>query len=119
MTPQRVRLSFASCVPADPVEHEGTMVLSVDEPPPKEVVVILEVNEPGWGFGEFTLIQNEDGVFLDTEMTNMEKVKAAFCALLDSAIKDTDTDPERHRLYNKARVAYCGPACDVCNPKEK
>lgn len=116
--PQQSRLVYASFEAADEVPNDDPVRLSVDEPDPKKVVLVLGYSEPGWGFGQFTIIQTPEGVFLDTEMTNPEKVKAAFCALIDGAIVDHDPDPERHAKYNAATGTRCGPRCRTCYPED-
>ena len=117
--PSMTRLSFAHCDPGEPVEPEpGTAVqFAIDEPDAARVVVVFQHSAPGWGFGDFTIIQTPKGVFIDTERTNIERVKAAICAYLDTAITDHDEDPERHKAFMEALNGHCGPACRVCNPK--
>ena len=80
-----------------------------------EVTVVLTFVEKGFGFGEVSLRQTGEGVFLDTEQMSLERVKSYFNALLDSAILDTDMTPDRHRLFNQVMGRQCGDSCPVCN----
>lgn len=83
--------------------------------PPEEVVVVLAFTEKGFGFGEVSIHQTQEGVFLDTECMSLDRVKRYFNSLLDKAILDTDEDPERHKLYNRVMGRHCGDGCPVCN----
>jgi hypothetical protein len=83
---------------------------------PDKVVVCLNFSEVGYGFGGITILQNKNGIFINTECTNMERVKKYFMTLLDQAITDLDRDPERHARYCEAMDSSCGPACRVCFP---
>ena len=87
------------------------------EDPPSEVVLCLQFSEKGFGFGEVTLKQTPEGVFLDTEHMSLKRVKRYFEMLLDSAITDTEQDPEKHALYNKVTGTRCGEQCILCHPK--
>lgn len=107
--PTAVSLGYARSEPsAEPSEEDPC-------PPPKEVVVVLSFSEKGFGFGEVTVVQTAEGVFLDTECMSLERVKRYFAALLDQAITDGDEDPEKHRLYNRVMQRTCGDHCGVCH----
>jgi len=83
--PAKVRLVFAGYEPGDPLPEDGAPVrLSIEEPSPKAVTVVLEVSQPGWGFGQFTIRQTPRGVFIDTECTTKELVKKAFADLIET-----------------------------------
>jgi hypothetical protein len=86
--------------------------------PPEMVVVGLQFSESGFGFGEITIKQTAQGVFLNTECMSSERVKKYLAALVDSAITDNDQDPEKHALYNEVMKRGCGPRCRVCFPEE-
>lgn len=118
--PARVALTYARYKPGKPMPKSSRKVrLSIEEPPPAEVVVVLQFSEPGFGFGEVCLKQTPEGVFLDTECMSLDRVKRYFGQLLDSAITDIDQDPKRHKLYNRAKRRSCGPGCSVCHPRRK
>lgn len=102
--PTKVSLGYASSEPGEPI----------DEAPPKKVVVVLQFSEKGFGFGEVTIQQTPEGVFLDTECMSLDRVKGYFNALLDAAITDRDDDPERHALYNRVTGRSCNSACPAC-----
>lgn len=110
--PTEVSLRCAHSTPDPDADPED------DFAPVKEVVVVLSFSEKGFGFGEVTLVQNEHGVFLDTECMSVATAKRFFAALLDKAIPDTDRDPARHKLYNQAMGRTCGPRCSACNSAE-
>lgn len=105
--PTDVALSYARCTPAASGDREDA---------PLEVVVVLQFSERGFGFGEITLKQTAEGVFIDTECMSPERVKRYFCELLGKAITDAETDPGRHALYNRVMNSCCGEACAVCFP---
>lgn len=115
--PTRVAFSYARYEPGEerPPKPGETVRLAIDEPPPKEVVVVLQFSEKGFGFGEIAIHQTPEGVFVDTEHMSLDRVKRYFNELLDSAITDNDMDPVKHALYNKVTRRQCGPACPVCN----
>jgi hypothetical protein len=108
--PTNVTLSFASMKRREGIADDDW------ETPPEKVVVVLAFSEKGFGFGEVAITQTSEGVFVDTECMNLERVKRYFSALLDKAILDTDSDPVRHALYNRVKGRSCGPRCKVCNP---
>lgn len=117
--PANVRLTFAKFEPGDPQSDTGASVqLAINDPDPKRVVVVLGVSKPGWGFGEFTIIQTPEGVFIDSEMSKPETVKEALIALVDKAVFDHETDPAKHALYNQATGSRCGERCLMCFPVE-
>lgn len=106
--PTRVALSYVRCTPASGDTPRGT--------PPSEVVVIVSFSEKGFGFGEVCLKQTPEGLFLDTERMNLNRVKRYFMHLLDSAVTDNDQSPDNHALYNRVMGRQCGPGCSVCHP---
>ena len=89
-------------------------MLSCDDPPPNRVAVGLQFSEKGFGFGELLFVQTPEGLCLDAETMRPEHVKRYLGALVDSAILDSDLDPERHAKYNEIRGRGCGPRCPVC-----
>ncbi|MHB8107911.1 MAG: hypothetical protein ACYDH4_10885 [Candidatus Cryosericum sp.] len=111
--PTEVWLTYAKCEPGEPLKDDGRkVVLGIEQPPPKRVVIALEFSVQGFGFGEVTLIQTPKGVFLDTERMSLERVKKYFAMLLDGAITDWEEDPEKHKLYDEET----GRGCAVCPP---
>jgi hypothetical protein len=101
------------------LDHAFTESGDGEDDPPKRVSIILQFSESGFGFGEIVIIQTPAGVFIDTERTSLDRVKRYMNALLDSAILDTDQDPERHALFNKERGQWCGKGCVMCYPPDK
>ena len=84
------------------------------EDAPEEVIVVFNFSEKGFGFGEFCIKQTPDGVFVDTEAMGIAKIKKYIGLLLDTAIADTESDPDKHARYCKAMSRMCGPACPQC-----
>lgn len=84
--------------------------------PAERVVAMFQFSEKGFGFGEITIIQTAEGCFLDTEHMSRETVKRFLGMLIDGAISDTDTEPEKHLLYNRVAGRSCGAHCGVCYP---
>jgi hypothetical protein len=83
--------------------------------PPMRATIVLAVSNPGWGFGEFTFIQDENGkLFLDTECSKVDTVIEALTEWVKGAITDHDTDPEKHKRYNEVRGSICGEHCKIC-----
>jgi hypothetical protein len=78
------------------------------------IVIFLNFSEEGFGFGEVTINQTPEGVFLDTEHMGKEKCLRYFAMLLDKAITDTDMDPARHALYNREMGRTCADGCVAC-----
>lgn len=117
--PGFVRLTFASYEQPElpPPSNEPGVELAIDDLPPKKIVIVLQFSEPGFGFGEVTLIQTPEGLFVNTEYMRLERVKGFFSKLLDSAITDWDEDPERHALYNRVMGSRCGAGCRLCHPE--
>jgi len=65
--------------------------------------------EAGFGFGEFVIVQDETGIYLNSERMSLDRVKKYLCALVDEAILDSDKSPDNHLAYNKAMgVIACG-----------
>lgn len=85
--------------------------------PLKEAVAVFSFCEKGFGFGELTLVVDAQGQhYLDTESTNLKRVRELLLRVLDTAILDTDMDPEKHRRYNAQMGRTCGSDCPVCHP---
>jgi hypothetical protein len=86
---------------------------------PKRVTAVFAFSVKGMGFGELTFVTDQDGqTYLDTEHTSLATVKEMLGWLVDHAIIDHETDPEKHRKYNEVRGATCGEHCRICNPPE-
>ena len=85
---------------------------------PDEVVMVLSFCEKGFGFGEIAIKQTPSGVFVDTEMTSLNRVKKYFEQLLDKAILDTNDDPEAHKRFNEVMGRRCAGSCTVCFEQE-
>lgn len=83
-----------------------------------EVTMILHFAEKGFGFGEVAIKKHPKGVFVDTEHMSLKRVKKYLSMLVDGAITDTDSEPEKHRLYNEVMGRGCGLGCPVCSPGE-
>lgn len=111
--PTRVCLGYAAYKQGVPKEGQHPW-----EVEPDEVVVSIEFSESGFGFGEVTIKQTPQGIFVNTECMSLERVKKYLAALVDSAITDNDQDPEKHALYNEVMRRGCGPRCRVCFPDE-
>lgn len=105
--PTRVRLAFG--------RTDGWS----EDAPAERTVAVLEFSEQGFGFGEITIVQTKKGCFVDTEHMSKDRVKRYLCALIDGAILDTDTDAERHLLYNEEAGRRCGEGCAICYPSPK
>jgi len=111
--PTHVSLRYADYKPGVPKEGEYEW-----DTPPEKVVFMLQFSESGFGFGEVTIKQTSQGVFVNTECMSLERVKKYLAALVDSAITDNEQDPEKHALYNEVMGRGCGPRCRVCFPAE-
>ncbi len=115
--PTKIEIRHASCeMQSELPEAEGEVVLGCDLEVPKKAVVVLSFSEPGFGFGEVSLIQTPAGLFIDTECMSLERVKKYFMSLLDSAITDNEQDPLKHALYNQETGTRCGGGCSMCFP---
>lgn len=110
--PTEVALSYAAYEKGTPKEGEHEF-----EAAPNHVMFSLCFSEKGFGFGEVTFQQTPAGLFLDTEYMDPERVKRYLCMLVDKAIKDTDEDPEKHKLFNREWRRECGPHCTSCFPE--
>lgn len=109
-TPAYVQITFGSSE-HDPADVHGIKL-------PKRASLVLAFGEPGYGFGELTFVQDAKGqLFLDTECTSLDRVKAFLAKWVDSAILDTDDDPAHHARYNEVRGRRCGDGCRVCSSK--
>lgn len=101
------RISYANSEFDQPPEVYGEI--------PDKAVFVLHVSRKGWGFGEFAFAQDEDGqLYIDTECSP-SILKQVINDWIDSAILDTDEDPEKHRKYNQVRGRHCGEGCKVCD----
>lgn len=81
-------------------------------------IVVLDFAEKGFGFGEIGIYVNDLGqVAVDTESMGKAAAVKFFRKLIESAIDDTDMDPERHALYNEIRGQRCGHGCIACYPE--
>jgi hypothetical protein len=109
--PTQVSLSYGSCVAGEPKEGQHPL-----EVPPKRVTVVFQFSEKGFGFGEIAIVQTPQGVFVDTECMNPDRVKKYLASLVDSATHDTEQDPEKHALYNQVMGRSCGGRCLACFP---
>lgn len=106
-TPAYVQMTYGSSE-HDPADVDGLKL-------PTRASLVLAFGAPGFGFGELTFVQDGEGqLYLDTECTNLERVKAFLSQWVDSAILDTDDDPVRHTRYNEVRGRHCGEHCRVC-----
>ena len=81
-----------------------------------KIVVVFGFSEPGFGFGEVTLVQTPEGLFMDGEHMSSERIKRYLCKLVDKAVRELDKDPARHALYNKNMGRSCSDSCEVCHP---
>jgi hypothetical protein len=108
-----VSLRYADCKAGVPKEGEHEW-----DTPPEKVVFVLQFSESGFGFGEVTIMQTAQGVFVNTECMSLDRVKKYLAALVDSAITDNEQDPEKHALYSEVMGRGCGPRCRVCFPEE-
>ncbi len=84
---------------------------------PERVCSVIQWSLKGHGFGEFTIIQTPEGVFLDTESTNKKGVKKILGMLVDAAITDMDEEPWKHTRYNEVMKRECSESCRICYPK--
>ena len=100
-----VRIDFAQSTPSPDGDELS---------PCRDAVVGLSFSERGFGFGQICLFQSPEGAFIDTECMGREKVLQYLTVFLNSAILDTDQDPERHAAYNRARRRTCYDACPAC-----
>lgn len=107
--PEDVKLIWAHTKGVDP-----ELMKTADE-----IVVGIHFSDPGYGFGEITIMQTKEGVFIDTELMSIERVKGYVCALIDRAISDNEMHPAKHALYNRVMGRSCGHACKVCHPQKE
>lgn len=105
--PSSIQIVHASC---EIEEGEGRHVMD----PCKKAWVTISFSEKGFGFGEILLVQTKKGLFIDSERMGREGVMHFLQAMVDSAIFDTETDPEKHALFNEERGRWCGGRCAVC-----
>lgn len=101
--PTFIRIDYAMCE-QDEEDLERSR-------PPLRASVGFVFSQKGFGFGEIYILQTQDGVFIDSELMGREGVKHFLGALIDAAILDTDTDPDKHEAYRKATKSSCGPGC--------
>lgn len=95
------------------ITHEGEQP-ETGEPLVKEAAVVFSFSEPGFGFGEVTVVQRDGHTFIDGERMNAERIAGFFEAMVRGAILDSDQDPERHALYNKVMRRTCADDCKAC-----
>jgi hypothetical protein len=82
---------------------------------PERVVAIFNFSVKGFGFGEITIITDEDGkTFIDTENMGADTAIHFLKQLVENSILDTEQDPEKHAKYIEARVQTCGDHCIPC-----
>lgn len=105
--PNTTTLTYAASSPTDPDDFNAVA---------EKVTLVISFSEKGVGFGEFSLVQTKEGVFVDTEYMGLDRMKRAFAALLENAITEYDETPAKHLLYNRARGRRCGGHCRVCYP---
>lgn len=87
---------------------------------PERVCAVFAFSENGFGFGEITVACDAEGqMYIDTERSSRETVKRILSRIVDHAIIDGETDPERHKKYNAFMKSTCSHACAICYPKEK
>lgn len=87
---------------------------------PEKAVLVLSVGKKGWGFGEFSFVQDENGkLFVDTECTSLETAVGIITDWLKTATTDWEEDPEKHKRYNEVMQRSCSDRCKVCNPAEE
>ncbi len=80
----------------------------------EEATACFSFSEPGFGFGEFAIVQRGNEVFIDAETMSKERVMKYLERLIDNAILDTDDDPMRHKRYNEVMKRTCGEGCKIC-----
>lgn len=99
--------------------HHASEEPSYDEEDiPKKATIVLGFAAKGFGFGEFTFVQDEKGqLYIDTEYTGKEFVLEMLTHWIATAIDDGERDPEKHRQYNEFRGRRCGSFCEICNPE--
>jgi hypothetical protein len=75
-----------------------------------KMVAVFEFSKTGFGFGEIAIVITPDGrAFIDGETMRKKTLLGLFEMMIDGAILDSDTDPERHLEYNRAMgVRSCG-----------
>jgi len=107
--PNYTQIRFASCE----LHEDDTEGMRL----PKKATLVIAFGKPGFGFGEFTFVQDSDGkLYLDTECSNRETVIECLAQLVNEAIVDWDQDPIKHKKYNEIRGRRCGELCKVCFP---
>lgn len=110
--PSYCEIGYARSDMKDPDEHGMKR--------PDRAVVVLSVGKTGWGFGEFSFVQDENGkLFVDTECTSLKTAIGIITEWLGTATTDWDEDPEKHKRYNEVMQRSCGERCKVCYPKDE
>jgi len=75
---------------------------------PKKVVAVFSFSKKNFGFGDITLVRDENGqMYVDSERISKETVLEIFKDLFDEAIFDWEEDPEKHRRYHEVMGGWC------------
>lgn len=80
------------------------------EPIIAEATAVFSFSEPGFGFGEFAIVQRGDEVFIDAETMNRATIMKYLERLVDNAILDTEKDPVKKARYE---AVMCVPPKDT------
>ncbi len=105
----RCRLSYAKAVSKDPREEDEHGFENY-----REVVAVFTFAEEKFGFGEVTIVVDPatGQHYIDGETMSRERIKKYLGWLVDSAIMDSEEDPERHRAFDAFMGRRCGdPNC--------
>jgi hypothetical protein len=87
--------------------------------PLKRASIVIGFSKAGWGFGEFTIVQDAEGrVFVDAEHCGKEMVLEAFSKLLEGATFDHEYDSPQRHAFNTA-TGRRGCDCPECKRKEE
>lgn len=116
---QRFEEALAKLPSGVVIQHAETMHQEMPENEledlrPLRARITFSFSEPGFGFGEISILQTEDKVFIDTECMGREKVMQYLKEFVDRAIVDTDQDPLAHAEYNEQRGRWCHDQCPAC-----
>lgn len=83
-----------------------------------KTVAVIMFSKKNWGWGEITIVNNRDQMFIDDEYMGKDGVKQILNDLVDSAIFGSDREPAQHKLYNEKMKRVCGQHCQICYPHE-